>query len=58
MPGARRGDRSRHRARARVEQRHAAVVLDQVDVAAAGLALHEPHALGDEAGLAARDASR
>ena len=36
-----------------VEQRHAVLVLDQVHVAAAGLPLHDPHALGDQLGLAA-----
>ena len=43
-----RGDRAHHRARAGVEHRHAALVLDQVHVAAARLALHDPHALGDQ----------
>ncbi len=46
--------RARHRAGAGVEQGHAAVLLEQVDVAAGGLALHDPHALGDELGLARR----
>ena len=49
-------NRSHHRARARVEQGHAALVLQQVHVAAARLALDHPHALGHELGLGHRQA--
>ena len=45
--------RARHRARAGVEQSHPAVVLDQVHVAASGLALHDPYAFGHQLRLAA-----